>query len=108
VLPDGRVVTVMDDPQQAGDDPDDAGDDTSQPAGRAQGIMRPPFNAPPREQEGQPADEVTLRDAPGAQTPSAGGTASPTVPVTIAVPGALPTAKPNQKPPPGPPKPPGT
>jgi hypothetical protein len=104
VLADGRVVTVIEDPQQPGD-PDDT-EDSPAPQGGAPGMMRPPFQAPPRLPQGQAAGEPTQPDASGMQT-SPPTKSAPTIPVTVAAPGALPTAKPNPTTPPGPPRPPG-
>lgn len=102
VLPDGRVVTVMDDADRIGDadDRDDAAPAPSQP-----GMMRPPFNAPPR-QPGQGENEATPPTLqPGQSIPTS--TAMPVMPaVTVATPGALPAAKPPTAPAP-PIKPPG-
>ena len=102
VLPDGRVVTVMDDPPQA-DEPDEA--EQARPGGDPPGMMRPPFPGPPRMQQGQAAsDAPQLETLPGQVMPT--GSAMPTMPgVTVAVPGALPITKPGAAPPPI--KPPG-
>jgi hypothetical protein len=99
VLPDGRVVTVMDDSAGAGApaEPDEP------PRDGAPGMMRPPFNAPrPEGQAGDDAPQQTLQ--PGQAVPT---TASvPTVPTTVGTPGqAVPAAKPGMTPPPI--KPPG-
>jgi len=101
VLPDGRVVTVMDD--QRMDEPD--GPDEARPGGNPPGMMRPPFNAPPRTQQGEDASDA-LQPAlqPGQVAPTM--SARPTVPPTIGKPGALPATKPGATPPP-PIKPPG-
>jgi hypothetical protein len=98
VLPDGRVVTVMDDSQRTDqqDDPDET------PPGNAPGVMRPPFNAPQRGAQGLAAGETSQPEAqPGQAQPTTSIT--PGAPVTVAVPGALPA----QKGPLTPPKPPG-
>jgi hypothetical protein len=102
VLPDGRVVTVMDDPQQA-NEPDVA--EQEQPGGIPPGgMMRPPFNAPPRPQGEAASDPPAAPTQPGQVMP--GTSAMPTMPsVTVAVPGALPVTKPGAAPPPI--KPPG-
>lgn len=102
VLPDGRVITVMDDPERAGE-PDDR-DDTPPPANQP-GTMRPPFGAPPR-QQGQGENETPQPPSqPGQAIPTT--TAMPVVPaVTVATPGALPAAKPGATPA-APVKPPG-
>jgi hypothetical protein len=102
VLPDGRVVTVMDDPQRADelDDPNEA-----RPGGNAPGMMRPPFNAPPRmpqEQAGSDALQPVMQPGQVAPTMST----APTVPLTTGKPGALPATGPGATPPP-PIKPPG-
>ena len=102
VLPDGRVVTVMDDPQQA-NEPDLA--EQERPGGNPPGMMRPPFNAPPRPPGEAASDPPAAPMQPGQMTP--GTSAMPTMPtVTVAVPGALPITKPGAAPPP-PIKPPG-
>jgi hypothetical protein len=101
VLPDGRVVTVMDD--QRMDEPDDP--DELRPGGNPPSMSRPPFNAPPRmqqEQAGGEAPEPVLQ--PGRVAPTM--STAPTVPPTIGKPGALPAAKPGASPTP-PIKPPG-
>lgn len=103
VLPDGRVVTVMDDPQQA-DEPDAAEDERS---GRIPpGLMRQPGAMPSRAQQDSPAGDAQQTYPPPGQaapTPSA----APTLPSqTIGTPGMLPAAKPGAAPPP-PIKPPG-
>ena len=105
VQPDGRVVTIMDDLQQPGD-PDDTEDSPTPPSG-APGMMRPPFQGPPRSPQGQTANEPTLLDPADPQ----GSTATrpmPTVAGTVTSPGAVavPAVK-NPQAPPGPPKPPG-
>ena len=103
VLPDGRVVTVMDDPQQA-DEPDVAEDERS---GRIPpGMMRQPGNMPPRGQQDQPgSDAQQTYPPPGQAAPTL--SAAPTLPQqTIGTPGMLPAAKPGATPPP-PIKPPG-
>ena len=98
VLPDGRVVTVMDDPDRTGE-PDDR--DEATPAQNQPGMMRPPSNAPPR-QAG--SDEPQSDRQPGQVAPSTAAT--PVAPsVTISTPGALPVTKPGTPPPPI--KPPG-
>ena len=101
VLPDGRVVTVMDDSQRTGepDDPDEAVAPTTAP-----GLVRPPFNAPQRPQ-GQ--GESTGAQPDLQPTDVAPPTASaPVVPVTVGKPGALPATRPGAVPAP-PIKPPG-
>jgi len=101
VLPDGRVVTVMDDPQQP-DEPDIA--DQERPGGNPPGMMRPPFNAPPRMQGEAASDPPAAPAQPGQVMPTT--SAMPTMPaVTVAVPGTLPVTKPGAAPPPI--KPPG-
>jgi hypothetical protein len=97
VLPDGRVVTIMDDSQRAGDpeEPEEA------PRDVAPGMMRPPYNAPPRP-EGQ-AGEDSPPLQPGQMLP--GPATTPGMPATARTPGALPP-KPGPTPPP-PIKPPG-
>jgi len=98
VLPDGRVVTVMDDPDRTGE-PDDR--DEATPAQNQPGMMRPPSNAPPR-QAG--SDDPQPDTQPGQVAPSTAAT--PVAPsVTISTPGALPVTKPGTPPPPI--KPPG-
>ena len=105
VLPDGRVVAIMDDLQQA-EEPDDTEDNPSPPSG-APGLMRPPFQGPPRLPYGQTANEPTLLDPADPQASSA-TRPMPTVPGTVTFPGAVvPAVKKNPQTPPGPPKPPG-
>ena len=104
VLPDGRVVTVMDEPQQ----PAEPEDDEEARSGRnAPGMMRPPTNAPsrtPQEQGAGDAQQTYPPPGQAAPTPSA----APTLPQqTVGTPGMLPAAaKPGAIPPP-PIKPPG-
>jgi hypothetical protein len=104
VLPDGRVVTVMDDSQRAGepDEPDEAAPRQDGPPA----LMRPPFNAPPRQEQGQAGDDATPQTLqPGQVSPTTA--ASPVGPtVTVVTPGALPATKPGTASPP-PIKPPG-
>jgi hypothetical protein len=101
VLPDGRVVTVMDDPQQA-NEPDLA--EQERPGGNPPGMMRAPFNAPPRPPGEAASDPPAAPMQPGQVMPTT--SAMPTRPgVTVAVPGALPVTKPGAAPPPI--KPPG-
>jgi hypothetical protein len=95
VLPDGRVVTVMDDAQRA-NEPDEPGE--------APGMMRPPFNAPPRQQDQGGSDAPQPEVQPGQVAPT--GAVAPVVPITIGKPGTLPVTKPGVTPPP-PIKPPG-
>ena len=104
VLPDGRVVTVTDDPQQAGD-PDDPSED-QRPGGNAPSQLRPPFNAPQRMQQGEAGGDAPQPSVqPGQTAPPT--SAAPVAPaVTVATPGALPVTKPGATPPP-PIKPPG-
>jgi hypothetical protein len=98
VLPDGRVVTIMEDSQGAGE-PDEPGET---PRDGAPGIMRPPFNAPPR-QEGQTGDDTPQQTLqPGQVMPATAS--APAVPATVGTPGAV-AAKPGTTPPPI--KPPG-
>jgi hypothetical protein len=98
VLPDGRVVTVMDDPDRTGE-PDDR--DEATPAQVQPGMMRPPYGAPPR-QAG--SDDPQSDTQPGQVAPSTAAT--PVAPsVTVSTPGALPVTKPGTPPPPI--KPPG-
>jgi hypothetical protein len=105
VLPDGRVVTIMDDLQQPGD-PDDTEDSPSPPGG-APGMMRPPFQGPPRFPPGQIANEPTLL-GPADPQASPATRPMPTVPATVTSPGAVvPAVKKYPQTPPGPPKPPG-
>jgi hypothetical protein len=101
VLPDGRVVTVMDDSERA--DPDDPAD-AAQSQGNVGGVMRPPYNAP-RTQQGQAADDAPQADLQPGQAGQAAPMlkAAPAVPVTVGTPGALPATKPGA----APPKPPG-
>ena len=88
VLPDGRIVTVMDEQ----DDPGEA----APPPGMAPGMMRPPFNAPPR-QPGEAGNDGPQPDAqPGQALPT--GVTAPAVPMTIGKPGALPVTKPGVAP----------
>jgi hypothetical protein len=96
VLPDGRAVTVMDEQ----DDPGEA----APPPGNAPGMMRPPFNAPPRQQGEAPIDGPQPDIQPGQVAPSTSN--APVVPLTIGKPGALPVTRPGATPPP-PIKPPG-
>jgi hypothetical protein len=96
VLPDGRVVTVMDEQ----DDPGEA----APPPGNAPGMMRPPFNAPPRQQGEAGNDDPQPDTQPGQVAPSTSN--APVVPLTIGKPGALPVTRPGATPPP-PIKPPG-
>lgn len=105
VLPDGRVVTVMDDPQRQTDPNDDADEADAPPAG-APGLSRPPFPMPQRVQPGQAGNDPSMPEGPeGQATP--GTTVAPVVPVTIPKPGVVPAVKPGAQAPPGPPKPPG-
>ncbi|MFO7694450.1 MAG: hypothetical protein R6V57_15295 [Vicinamibacterales bacterium] len=100
VLPDGRVVTVMDDPLQA-EEPDDALQERPVPPG----MMRPPFSAPPRPQGEAGSDAPASAPELGQVTPT--GSTAPTLPQqTVGKPGLLPAAKPGTTPPP-PIKPPG-
>jgi hypothetical protein len=94
LLPDGRVVTVMDDPE-GNADPDDP-DEMPQPMNQP-GMMRPPFGASPR-QQGQPeTDPPEPPSQPNQAIPAA--TSMPVLPaVTVATPGALPAAKPGATP----------
>jgi hypothetical protein len=102
VLPDGRVVTIMDDAPQP-PDPDDA-EDNPPPQGGSAGMMRPPFQGAPRLPMGQPGGDPNEDDPPGSQ-PSRPMSAAPVVPPTVAVPGAVaPAVKPGSATPPGPPK----
>jgi hypothetical protein len=88
VLPDGRVVTVMDEQ----DDPGEA----APPPGNAPGMMRPPFNAPPR-QQGEAGNDGPPPDIqPGQALPT--GATAPGVPMTIGKPGALPVTRPGAAP----------
>ena len=88
ILPDGRVVTVM-------DEPDDPGETAPAP-GNQPGMMRPPFNAPPR-QQGQDGNDGPQPDIqPGQALPT--GATAPAVPMTIGKPGALPVTKPGVAP----------
>jgi hypothetical protein len=92
VLPDGRVVTIMEDSQRAGDpdEPEEA------PRDGAPGMMRPPVNAPPRP-EGQPGDDTPRQMLqPGQVTPTT--SAAPAMPATVGTPGAV-AAKPGTPPP---------
>jgi hypothetical protein len=101
VMPDGRVVTIMDDASRAGeqDDPDEAA------PGNPPGMMRQSFPGPQRMQQSQ-AGEAPQADAqPGQAAP--GSMAAPGVPATISVPGVMPTGRPGATPPAAPPKPPG-
>ena len=96
ILPDGRVVTVM-------DEPDDPGETAPAP-GNQPGMMRPPFNAPPR-QQGQDGNDGPQPDIqPGQVVPST--SMAPVVPLTVGKPGAMPVTRPGATPPP-PIKPPG-
>lgn len=104
VLPDGRVITMMDDSQRAGE-PDDS-EDTPPTSVGTPGLMRPPFQAPQRYQQGQAVNDPMAPDQPDAPALPPGQT-TPSVPATIPAPGVLPAAKPNPGTPPGPPKPPG-
>lgn len=98
VLPDGRVVTIVEDLQGAGE-PDEPGE---APRDGAPGMMRPPFNAPPR-QEGQTGDDAPQQILqPGQARPTT--TSAPAMPATVGTPGAV-AAKPGPTPPPI--KPPG-
>ena len=98
VLPDGRVVTIVEDSQGAGDQ-DEPGE---APRDGAPGMMRPPFNAPPR-QEGQTGDDAPQQVLqPGQARPTT--TSAPAMPATVGTPGAV-AAKPGPTPPPI--KPPG-
>jgi hypothetical protein len=101
VLPDGRIVTVMDDTQQA-DEPDDT--EQERPGANPPGLMRPPFNAPPRPPGQGEGDTPQPEVQPGDATPTT--SVMPVVPQTTVVkPGALPVTKPGGPPPPI--KPPG-
>jgi hypothetical protein len=98
VLPDGRVVTVMDDPSRMSED--EAPDDPPPGPANQPGMMRPPFGAPGARMQGpggtpQPDDPV--------ERPATAPSSLPTAPVGLPVPGLLPTSKP----PAAPPKPPG-
>jgi hypothetical protein len=94
VLPDGRVVTVMDEPDRSSDGDDR--DETPPPAGQP-GMMRPPFGAPPR-QQGQGEYEATQPPAQPGQAVQT-STPMPSAPtVTVATPGALPASKPGATP----------
>jgi hypothetical protein len=103
VLPDGRVVTVVDDSQQSGepDEPDEAAPRQD----GAPGMMRPPFNAPPRA-EGQTGDDAPQQYVQPGQAGGQATATSPVAPVTVGKPGALPATKPGTTSPP-PIKPPG-
>jgi hypothetical protein len=102
VLPDGRVVTVMDDPDRAADADDR---DEAQPPAGPPGMMRPPFGAPPRQQGQADTDPPQPPSQPGQAVPTT--TSMPMVPsVTVATPGALPAVKPGATPA-APVKPPG-
>ncbi len=101
VLPDGRVVTVMDEPPQA-DEPDEA--EQARPGGNPPGMMRPPFNALPRPQGEADSGPPAAPMPPGQATPATSSV--PGLPaVTVATPGVLPVTKPGATPPPI--KPPG-
>jgi hypothetical protein len=94
VLPDGRVVTVMDEPQRTGE-PDDPDEAMAVPP-TATGITRPPFNAPQR-QQGQVEStgaQPELQPVDVAPPPAT----APVVPVTVGKPGALPATKPGAVP----------
>jgi hypothetical protein len=105
VLPDGRVVTIMDDLQQSGDP--DVTEDIPSPPGGSPGLMRPPLQGPPRFPQGQTANEPTPLDPADRQAYPA-TSPSPTVPATAALPGAVaPALTKTPQTPPGPPKPPG-
>ena len=94
VLPDGRVVTVMDDPDRGGDADDR---DEAPPAGNQPGMMRPPFGAPPRQADQGEGETPRPPSQPGQAVPAT--TAMPMAPaVTVATPGALPAAKPGTAP----------
>ena len=102
VLPDGRVVTVMDDPQPV-DEPDVAEDE--RPGRTPPGMMRQPGNMPPRGQQDPPDGDAQQNYPPPGQTAPTLSPA-PTLPQqTVGTPGMLP-AKPGAIPPP-PIKPPG-
>ena len=101
VLPDGRIVTVVDDSQQA-DEPD-SGEDV-RPGVNAPGLMRPPFNAPPRPLVQGDEDTTQPNQPPGQAAPTL--SAAPVVPPTVPMPGAIPVTKPGAAPP-APIKPPG-
>jgi hypothetical protein len=105
VMPDGRVVTIMEDLPQPGD-PDETEDSPSPPSG-APSMMRPPFQGPLRSPQGQPANEPTMLD-PAAPQAYPATRPMPMVPGTVTSPGAVavPAAR-NPQTPPGPPKPPG-
>jgi hypothetical protein len=100
VLPDGRVVTVMDDSQRV-NEPDEPDEAPSRLDG-APGMMRPPFNAP--RPDGQPGDGTPPRTYQPGEAPTM--STMPVAPVTVGTPGALPTVKPGAPAPP-PIKPPG-
>ena len=105
VLPDGRVVTIMDDLQPS-EEPDDTEDNPPAQPGSA-GMLRPPFPVPQRVQQGLAGSDPTYDDPRGspASPPTKPG---PAVPVTVPAPGAvMPGAKQNPAMPPGLPKPPG-
>jgi hypothetical protein len=88
ILPDGRVVTVMDEAQA---------DDASEAApSNAPGLMRPPFGAPPRQQGQDAADAPQADVQPGQVAPTAA--TAPMVPMTVGKPGVLPVTKPGAAP----------
>jgi hypothetical protein len=91
VLPDGRVVTTVDDGQRTGD-ADEPDDNAVSPG--APGLMRPPFGASSRPQQSQPGDDYAGQ-AEGVQG-SASATApkaSPTAGASIITPGVLPATR---------------
>ena len=101
VLPDGRIVTVMDDAEQV-DEPDDT--EQASPGRTPPGMMRPPFNAPPQPPGQGESDPPQPEAQPGEAAPTT--TVAPVAPqTTIAKPGVLPVTKPGGLPPPI--KPPG-
>jgi hypothetical protein len=94
VLPDGRVVTVMDDSQRMGE-PDDPDEAAVAPT-TAPGLMRPPFNAPQRPQgQGESTGAGPDLQPADVAPPTAN---APVVPVTVGKPGALPATRPGAVP----------
>jgi hypothetical protein len=93
VLPDGRVVTSMDDGQS------DDTDDNTVPQG-VSGPMRPPYGAPSRPQPSQAGDDaVAQTDSAQGSTSPAAQQSAPIAGTSTVTPGVLPATKPSSSPP---------
>ena len=86
-MPDGRVVTSMDDGQS------DDNEDNTPPQSVPPGPMRPSYGPPPRVQQGQAADDATQADDPQGPASAAAQKPSPAAGASILVPGSLPAVK---------------